>query len=58
MKRDIYLNRFKKRWARVVLLRDEKGLTFEEIGKKFKPPITRQRASQMYKQGKTKRITK
>ena len=52
MKRDKYLSQYYKRWARVVYLRDEKGLTFEEIGQKLKPPVSRQRASKMYQQGK------
>jgi len=48
MKREKYINKFHKRWERVARLREVKGLTFEEIGKKFNPPVSRQRASQMY----------
>lgn len=49
MNREKYLNKWRKRWERVARLRNGKGLTFEEIGQKFNPPISRQRASQMYK---------
>jgi len=48
MKRDQWLKKCRRRWARVVRLRD-KGLTFVEIGEIM--DVTRQRASQMYYSG-------
>lgn len=52
MRRAKYLKQFYDRWARVVRLRDEKGLSFQEIGERMN--ISRQRASQMYYQHKAK----
>ena len=33
-------------------LKDEEGLTFEEIGKRMNPPVSRQRAEQLYRRSK------
>lgn len=49
MNREAYLNQFHKRQARVAYLRDEKRMSFAEIGAKLRPPVTRQAAAKMYK---------